>query len=270
MIPSIPKMNSSRYILCVIILLVVIYITYSWIYSRAIVDYTTEPYDIYLINMDKHTDRLQSFQTHFNASDLYESSFTRFPGVLGDKLDIKSLVTKKAYGEITGAEQNKYRTKHYQLTRGGVGCYMSHIEVMKMIWNSDKNMGLIFEDDAIMDKNTKAALREQLAQVPSDWDVLLLGYFCNKCTYGLSYNKVNKFFGLHGYLINRSGIRKILKYCALPVDRQIDSSMSDMSEKGLLNIYSTKIKYVRQDNSFKTSIQIPIRKTTGVDVWAKE
>ena len=263
-------MNPSRYALCIIVILVIIYIVYSCIHSYAKVDYTTEPYDIYLINMDKHSDRLQSFQTHFNASDLYESSFTRFPGILGDKLDIKSLVTTKAYGEITTSEKNKYRTKHYQLTRGGVGCYLSHIEVMKMIWNSDKNMGLIFEDDAVMDKTIKASLSEQLTKIPSDWDILLLGYFCNKCTYGTSYNKVNKFFGLHGYLVSRSGIRKILKYCTPPIDRQIDSSLSDMAEKGMLNIYTTKQKYVRQDNSFKTSIQIPIQKQAGVDVWATE
>ena len=48
------------------------------------------------------------------------------------------------------AERTGYRTKHYQLTRGSVGCYMSHLQLYQHIIKTDAQFAFIFEDDAVI------------------------------------------------------------------------------------------------------------------------
>jgi hypothetical protein len=53
-----------------------------------------------------------------------------------------------------------YRTKHYQLTRGSVGCYMSHLQLYQHILReTDAQFAFVFEDDAeIREPDLLAAL----------------------------------------------------------------------------------------------------------------
>ena len=222
-------------------------------------------FDVYVINLDSATARLDNFRREVAASDLATKSFIRVAGVEGSSLDTASLLTKRARTELAQAESTGFRLRHYQLSRGAVGCYMSHVKLWKSVLATDKDVALIFEDDAQLEPSLYRYVRE--TPMPTDFDIILLGYVCFKCSRdeGAGFHRVKRFFGLHGYLISAKGIRKILESPRLfPVGKQIDAVLSDMAAKGELTVYASPRKMVEQANElFRTQIQIPIK--DGVD-----
>lgn len=227
-------------------------------------------FDVYLINMDRSPQRLLAFQHAYKHCDISRThSLIRFAGVDGKSVPLPQYVTHKALEEILEAERVQYRSKHYQLTRGGVGCFLSHANLWRTIMDADKECALIFEDDAYMARNAHAILREM--RPPADWDVVLLGYVCRDCDEQEQgdFLKVERFFGLHGYFIHRRGISKILQHPSMTlVGKQIDSVLCDLAHEGVLNIYASPTEIVWQNNKdFGTTIQMPLRKVKGVNVW---
>jgi hypothetical protein len=226
------------------------------------------PFDVYVINLDKATERLGHFKKQVASSDLVSQSFIRFPAINGSTLDIQSMVSPKALWEISQAERTGFRLRHYQLSRGAVGCYVSHLRLWESILKTDKQVALVFEDDAqiyptLNDYVTTTAF-------PEDFDIILLGFVCFKChkDEGAGFVRVKRFFGLHGYIISARGIRKILSSPRVtPIRKQIDSMLSDMASAGELTVYATPRKFVEQNNeTFGTQIQLPIK--DGEDPWA--
>jgi hypothetical protein len=64
-------------------------------------------------------------------------------------------------------------------------------------------------------------------------------------------------------LLIRMGAKKILDMCSIPLDRQIEARVSELVEEKLLNIHTTPVKYVTQDNSYVTDPQKPNHKGAG-------
>lgn len=231
---------------------------------------STKQFDVYLINMDNAKDRLKAFSYVYKQSDLAAThSFIRHAATDGRTLDIRALLTEKAYDEITRAERLSYRSKHYELTRGAVGCWLSHAQVWYNFLNSDKSVALIFEDDCVLVTDFMKQLEQ--VRLPKHWDVCLLGYFCNRCRYNPTAIKVDRFFGLHCYMITRSFAKK---FFASPystrIGKQIDSVLSDMIADGTISVYASRKKLAWQNPRHRTSVQMPIRETPGVDVWATD
>jgi len=254
----------SVYLLVVFVLLVLA-LRRSEAFTQA--DSAEGAFDVYLINMARNPARLAHFKRTFGRSDLADRSFTRFEGIDGSRLDLEPLVTPKAMREITSAEKDGYRTRHYQLTRGAVGCAMSHLGVWRALLDSDKEMAFVFEDDAMLDPHLLARFRRNAPRLPPDWDVLLLGYFCNRCLRRPGYKRVVRFYGLHGYVIRRKAAARLVPL-VLPVGQQVDSLMSDLAEQGLLSVVCFDEKYVMQNNrAFRTEIQVPLRTVAGEDPW---
>jgi hypothetical protein len=81
--------------------------------------------------------------------------------------------------------------------------------------------------------------------------------------------KVVRFFGTHAYIINRKGINKILQHEGLfPITKQLDSELSVMCIQGKLNVYACEPGIILQDNSFVSSIQMPLKTPEGEDPWS--
>ena len=159
---------------------------------------------------------------------------------------------------------NGFRTKHYQLTKGGIGCYLSHVKIWENILKNNYKYALIFEDDAKVPPNISKIIETELKFIPNDWDIVLLGYICNKCMKFENYNTVERFMLTHCYLISYDCIVKIMKTETLfPITQQIDSLMSELSS--ILNIYSVKDKKVKQFSS-RTDIQAPLYDKNATDV----
>jgi GR25 family glycosyltransferase involved in LPS biosynthesis len=253
---------------CIIVLIIV------WIAPRSI-SHLSSPlarrrFDVYVINMDKDEARLKSFKRAYTRCDLSgRKGLIRWKGIDGRAVSIAEYVSSKALGEILRAERLKFRSKHYELTRGAIGCWLSHVSLWRSILESDAECALIFEDDAVMARNIGDHLKD--LRPPRDWDIVLLGYMCNECDERPHDDmlQVKRFFGLHGYVIHRRGIKKFVssKYSGM-VTKQIDSVLSDMISEGALNVYAAPSHIVWQNNAkFATTIQMPLKKLRGVDEW---
>jgi GR25 family glycosyltransferase involved in LPS biosynthesis len=223
------------------------------------------PFDVYVINVDGETARLRHFTKEFATSDLSVGgqTFIRVPAIRGDTLAIENVVSRRALREILAAERTGFRLRHYQLSRNAVGCYLSHVRLWQSILETDKDVALICEDDAQIHPKLRRFLEK--TSVPADFDLILLGYVCFKCSRdeAAGFHRVKRFFGLHGYLISRKGIKTLLQdnaHAMMPVRKQIDTVLSDLAEQGRVTIYASTRKWVEQDNEdFRTSIQIPIQ-----------
>lgn len=227
-----------------------------------------DDYDIYVINVDTASARLAHFRQQIARSDAASKSFIRFEAVKGADLDLPAVVSRRALWEIANAESTGFRLRHYQLSRNAVACYLSHVQLWRSVLETDKEVALIFEDDALVHPKIGQYMRS--TPFPEDFDVVLLGYVCLHCRRdeGAGFHRVKKFFGLHGYVISARGIRKILdNRRTFPVQKQIDTVLSDMASAGEITVYAAPRKLVEQNNrKFGTSIQLPIKE--GVDPWA--
>jgi len=212
---------------------------------------------IYLINLKRRPDRLHNFLEYYKSSDFKNETVIKFDAIDGSKLDVDSVsLSELAKAELQQLETTGFRTKHYQLTKGAIGCYLSHVKIWENILKNKYNNVLIFEDDAKIPDDLNAKIYEHMKYIPNDWDIVLFGYICKKCRKYESYYEVERFMLTHCYMINRNAIIKIMNSNTLfPITQQIDALMSELSS--ILNIYSVKDKVVKQFSS-RTDIQAPL------------
>ncbi len=222
--------------------------------------------NIYLINLAKNKERLEYFIEQYMMSDLRYKQFKRFDAVDGKSVDLKSHVTDLAYTEITDAERTGFRTKHYQLTRGAVGCYLSHIGVYELIANGDQQYGFIFEDDVTIDSHLFFKLNKVLGTIPNDWDILLLGCYCIVCDKYDKYYDTERFFLLHSYIVKKQAAIKIVGLLKdKKIKQQIDSELSDIIVSKDLKVYCLKDAICKQGGAFTTTIQTPVKMLPGIN-----
>ena len=240
--------NFSLFILIVVIIVVSTLLVYK---------NTDHVNHIYLINLKRRPDRLKDFLDSYNQCGLTQKQLTKFNGVDGSVLDIKTVpLTSLAILELKQLETIGFRYKHYQLTKGAIGCFLSHVKVWEHILSSEKNCALIFEDDARPPPNFKRMVNKTMRIVPYDWDIVLFGKHCYDCEDKGKYLKVNKFILLHSYMISKRGILKIFNENNLfPISQQLDAYLSEISS--IINIYAPKTNMVSQAES-RTDIQAPI------------
>jgi GR25 family glycosyltransferase involved in LPS biosynthesis len=224
--------------------------------------------DVYLINLERNSDRLSYFVKQYMTSDLKYKQFNRIHAVDGKTLELESKVSTRAYAEILEIESAGYRTKHYQLTRGAVGCYLSHMKTYEQVANGSTQYAMIFEDDVIIDKNIFTKMNMLLGRIPHDWDIMLLSCHCILCDGYKDYYDAEKFFFLHCYVIKKESAAKIFKYLsAKPIEQQVDSELSDMVSAGHIKVYCAKETLCKQNNKFKTEIQTPLKVIPGVNPY---
>jgi len=252
------------YLLLIVILLVFIYTNkdsqenYTNIINSKS-ELNTDDFDIYLINMDKNTDRLNKFTNNYNKTDLILKKFKRFSAIVGKDLNLINFTSPVGYKQILETEKTGYRKHHYDLTRGAVGCYLSHLSIYKKILDNNLKYGIIFEDDCKIVDDFYSRLQDGLSKIPQDWDIYLLGVMCLKCDIGKDYIKITRFWGLHSYMINKRGASKLIEYLDKPLSKQIDADISLLIKRGILNVYAINPIIAIQDNSLGSDIQSNVK-----------
>jgi glycosyl transferase family 25 len=116
--------------------------------------------NVYLINMDKDTERLEKVTKECKKFNI---NFERFCGVDPLKLSKKEL--------------NKYVSKTCQniCPNGIIGCGISHMKIYEdAIKNNYKNI-LVLEDDVYFRDELYKDLEEAMTELPEDYDILYLG-----------------------------------------------------------------------------------------------
>lgn len=262
--PDIIEIDNTRtsWIQLSIILTIVCMVFYMLTMDNKVRSFEKEVFDeIYLINLDRRRDRLVQFMRNYNNSDMKTYSINKFNAIDGSKIDNETVpITELALLEMKQLETTGFRYKHYQLTKGAIGCYLSHIKVWENIMHNNHNVSLIFEDDARPPPNFHRIINNYIKIIPDDWDIILLGKVCNECEDRGDYYKVKRFILLHSYLITRKAIEKIVRTDTLfPISQQLDSYLSELSD--ILNIYAVKKDVVRQAIT-RTDIQAPLIKSS--------
>lgn len=105
------------------------------------------------------------------------------------------------------------------LNPGEVGCYASHLKALRTIADGDVAHALVLEDDAFLPADTDAIVKDILAHIPSDWDVVHICGNARRATKPIAqlangrtllrYSRIPS--GAFGYLVSNAGARKLLK-----------------------------------------------------------
>ena len=165
---------------------------------------------------------------------------------------------------------NGYRTYHYQLTYGGIGCFLSHYNLAKQLLNEKGNVDIyiVFEDDTAIPRNLLFHIEKYISELPTDWDYLMFYTIrANGKSITNKLNKLKSFWGLNGYIINKKGARKLVEETNTnKIDGQIDSYLSRMIQQNKMNIYATK-KHLVKSNAEDTNIQVILKPIKGVNPY---
>lgn len=110
-----------------------------------------------------------------------------------------------------------------KMTKGEIGCYLSHIHMLKKALESKKQV-LILEDDANIEVDTFQKIKA-LKDIPEDWDILSIGYNYFEEFSINSFNKIKYLHGTHAYLVNNKNITIEKINSLLPIDKPYDISL---------------------------------------------
>ena len=133
-----------------------------------------------------------------------------------------------------------------ELSKGEIGCALSHKKIYQHIVDKKIELALILEDDVFFRENPQIFLKELIKErvkFPAKWEIILLGHHsgsrldnntipsiwsCKKLKNGYCLGRTSSLaYGTYGYLINQRGARRMLKNLFsiyLPLDRYTGDS----------------------------------------------
>ncbi|WP_322893873.1 MULTISPECIES: glycosyltransferase family 25 protein [unclassified Yoonia] len=134
---------------------------------------------IWLINLDRDTDRLAKMQRQLDAMGL---AYTRFPAINGkDRADeLAARVDAQAYARNMGQD----------ISPGHIGCYASHVTVWEILAASPHKVGLVLEDDVVFHDDFLDSLDIALAGA-AHWDTLRFN--CIRAKLPISQGKLGRY-----------------------------------------------------------------------------
>ncbi|PNH01291.1 Glycosyltransferase 25 family member [Tetrabaena socialis] len=226
----------------------------------------------FLINLRKNKERLLRFMTEYSRSDIADTPLRHLSAIDANDIDIPRFVTEKTMTQITTTTITGFRKYHHDMTKGAVGCFLSHIAIMRMLQRDEGHSWyMVFEDDTSIPPKIHLAIHGAIRNAPAGWDLLLFGrHFATTHKVpsdNADYERIATFWGMHAYCISKQGAMKIIEnYEQNKISMQIDSMISVMSKQGLVAVYACK--QVRMiTGPFKSDIQVPVKQIKGIDPY---
>jgi len=214
--------------------------------------------------------------------------FDFFLGVDKQNINIEAVKEQGVYDEVT-AKKLQRQPKLFNL--GEVACSLSHRMLYETIVKNQWEKILILEDDVLPLQNVLDSLPYAINELPSDWDLVYLGYikhekvtawlWIKQCFYKIlsavglmkwnykmvcnllpkPYSKYLKKAGFHdcthAYAITLKAAQKLLA-AQTPVIYRADDLLSSSVMKGDLNAFITVPKFFDQQIFHNTSIKSEI------------
>jgi len=150
------------------------------------------PFDIYVINLDKDTKRLENMKAR-----LAPNGFTRIPGIYGNEYD------------YSNDNSVSFTCKHI-CPKSVIGCAKSHHLALKtFLETSNKEYVLILEDDAEpVFPDYINRINDVSNNAPENWDIIKLDWVSNIPTLNSEFS----FFSwlTTAYLINKNASEQII------------------------------------------------------------
>ncbi len=216
---------------------------------------------IYMINLDKRPEKYEHTMNVLRPYGIYPY---RFSAVNGWKLSFEAIDSLGAEykagdpeGPITSVFRH-YNDKEYMsfeimkeegvsyychsMSRGAIGCILSHLSILQDAYNSGYQRIWIIEDDirVVSDPHELSSLADTLDRLAPGWDVLFTdneskggdgrpaycggirprpnvklqphGYYTYRYYVNGDIMKIGLRFGSYSMIVSRSGIKKILDY----------------------------------------------------------
>jgi len=151
-----------------------------------------------------HLEDVCSDRKDFFMNSITNAGFTNFqvfPGVNGSNLD-----------DISSA-LNKFHTRFdIEVSTGGMGCCLSHLNILQKIVDENIELATVFEDDVWFHPMWKTLSEEYIRETPTDYDILFIGNGLDSCRYGANTKKITNesCWCTHAYVITKQGAQKLL------------------------------------------------------------
>ncbi|NOU50178.1 glycosyltransferase family 25 protein [Pseudoalteromonas sp. JBTF-M23] len=206
---------------------------------------------IYLINLDQSPERLEKSSARLKEQNI---NFERISGVYGKTLSDIDLI--KNYQPLLNR-----RLFYRPLSKGEIGCYMSHRKAWQAIVDNKHPYAIVMEDDfrLVGDLHNVFATIEQL---PVKWQLIKLAAYENRTRPIAFSHRVNDTFnlvvhkkamtGCCAQAISYEGAKALLaatEYFARPVDTDLQHVWETK-----VPVYSLMPYYIEQDLDFDSDI----------------
>ena len=138
-----------------------------------------------------------------------------------------------------------------------IGCYLSHLELLKSLRKSSKKYHIILEDDFqfVPDTNFLQIVNNATNQLNTNsntFDIIFLGWNLSRTESGsglesesekitwsenlIKLKATNSFYGTYGYMVNSNSLNKIIDLIS-QVDMPIDIKYNSLHSLDKLNLY---------------------------------
>jgi GR25 family glycosyltransferase involved in LPS biosynthesis len=216
---------------------------------------------IYVINLDKRPEKLKQTLDElrpygiepfrFSAVNGWELSFEAIddigvkyrPGMLASLASVFRHVDGQEYTSYEIIKDENVTYYCHSLSRGAIGCFLSHLSILQDAYDSGYNTIWVIEDDIRVVRNPlelSAIIAKLDRHVDNDWDILFtdneikgadgtpvpcavirprpnfpvkpLEYYTTRRKLDEDLTKIGMRFGSHSMIVRRSGMKKILDY----------------------------------------------------------
>ena len=191
---------------------------------------------IYYVNLDRRPDRKENVISELKKIN-YNGKVERISAIDGTLFDIKyisdKLITQKGKDYASG---KIITTDRSNMTKGGIGCALSHAIILKKILEGGDEYALILEDDIWFAEDFNNKLKKVINSV-KNYDILWIGHHNrNYVSKGNIVNIPSKIWGTFGYIVNKKAALELLN--VFPITLQVDNEMPKCFNK--LKVYSVK------------------------------
>lgn len=179
---------------------------------------------VFVINLDKDKERLEKIDASLRKQGI---AYERIPGILGS--------TVKEDDRLTGF-------CNIFCTDGIKGCALAHHTAWEQMIENGYSRILVFEDDAVIPPDFDTKVRDVMARLPQDYDVVFLGcrFFCSNTSvtekvghammktapepFEENISRVIGSMGAHAVLYTSSFVKKIVNK---PINTHIDIQLQE-------------------------------------------
>jgi mannosyltransferase OCH1-like enzyme len=205
-------------------------------------------YPIYYINLDRSIARKNAMECSLSK---ISNNFTRISGIDGKKI-------KNIFGDTIDDMTFLIDKNLKTFSKSELGCVLSHIKAIQTAYDNGDDIAMICEDDLYVEPyRFMKSLDEIVNEAPLDWEYLNLFTGFDK-QYDLKSVKyieydTKKHYSTVCYLINRSGMKKVLDFLSKPYyikkTNVIDCLVSDFLLPKLLASYVVSPSVFSTNNS---------------------
>lgn len=233
-------------IVLIIILLIIIYYFmnnnehFTELEESQYIDYNV----IHLKNLQKKKKNILNNQKKLNKK------INIFDAIIGKNIDIDKL----------NIYDKNIKLNYEFKTKSELGCYLSHLMLIKKAINSNKKYTVVFEDDfTILSKDLNKDILEITKKVNDDFDIIYLGNLYESKSEQVVDNIYKKsniipLVGFHGILINNKNAQKIFNYL-VDINETVDTHLSNLIDDNKINYYVIYPSLVIQNNNYESTLR---------------